>query len=109
METALAHDNRGRIVLATLEACTTIGTVTSERVDLVYPSGHRDRIFTFVPWGGEIRVGGITAKEPYNPSATWLSPTTLRISVGTVDSVVDQRSEVGDVKISYDLGAILYK
>lgn len=42
IETVLVADSKGRSVTSTFEACTTLGTVTSEWVDVVSPSGRHD-------------------------------------------------------------------
>jgi hypothetical protein len=45
---------------------------------------------------------------PLDPSATWVSPHSLKISIGTVAAVLEQRSRISDVDISYDIGANLH-
>lgn len=107
-ETVLSHDDR-RSVAYVFEACTTIGANNEAWVDIVSPTGHRIRIFSFVPWGGEISYHGVTAKGPFEPAATWLSPNELRISIGTVGRVLQRQPEADGVHVTYDIGLELYK
>jgi hypothetical protein len=107
-ETVISRDTHGAVA-SVFDACTVIGSSNVARVDLIQPNGHRIQIFTFVPWGGEISYRGVTAKSPFEPAATWLSPTDLRISIGTVGHVLQRRTEVDGVHVTYDIGAELYK
>jgi hypothetical protein len=91
------------------QACTTIGASNEAWVDLIPPNGHRTQIFSLVPWGGEIRYHGVTAKAPFEPAATWLTPNELLISIGTVGQVLQRRTEVDGVHITYKIGLELYK
>jgi hypothetical protein len=108
-ETTLSRNVQGRSVAYVFEACTTIGTVTEGRVDLIPATGPRIRIFTFVPWGGEISYKGVAVKGPFEPTATWVGPNDLRISIGTVGQVLQRQTEVDGVRVSYDIGSELYK
>ena len=107
-DTVLSRDTR-RSVASVFEACTTIGASNEAWVDLIQPNGHRIQIFSYVPWGGEISYHGVTAKAPFEPAATWLTPNELRISIGTVCHVLQRRTESDVVHVTYDIGEELYK
>jgi hypothetical protein len=100
-ETILAQDVQGRLVRSEFEACTTIGTVTEESLDLVSQSGRRETFMRFVPWGGSLPV-----KEPVDPKAIWVTPTELRISIGTVECIAERRDEVDGIHVTYDIALI---
>jgi hypothetical protein len=102
VETALSRDGQGRAVMY-VNAC------EQEWVDLVSPNGRRVRLLTFSPWGGEITHNGMPVKGPFEPSATWKSANELRISIGTVGSVEERRTEANGVHVTYDIGLMLYK
>lgn len=91
------------------EACTTIGTDTEGWVDLIPATGRRMHIFAFEPWGGETSYKGVTVKGPFEPTATWVGPNELRISIGTVARVLQQQTEVDGVRVSHAIGFELYK
>jgi len=103
-ETPLARDDRGHSVVSTLQDCNFIASVSDEWIDLVLPSGRHERVFEFTPWEGVIDP---RVKEPFEPSASWDRPGVLRISIGTVDGVSEQRTEVDGVQVVYDIGADL--
>jgi hypothetical protein len=109
VQTVLSRDGRGRTVVSVFDACTAVGTSVQESVDLLTPPGNRVRLFTFVPWGGEIRHQGEAVTGPFKPSATWITPSDLRLSIGTVDRVIHERSEAEGVRITYDVGTDLSK
>src|SRR6185437_1446341 len=109
VQTVLSRDSQGRTVVSAFQACTTIGTSTQGWVDLVLPVGRRIRLFTFVPWGGEIRYRGVSVKGPFKPSVTWLTPNDLRLSIGTVDQVTQERSEAAGIHITYAVRTDLSK
>jgi len=108
-ETELSYDGHGRKVISTLEACTTFGSTAQEWVDLVAASGRRERIFTFVPWGGELPLHEVTVRGPLEPVVTWSGPSAMHIAVGTVDQILDQRDHVDGVHVSYEVGTVIYK
>jgi hypothetical protein len=108
-ETVLSKDAQGRSVIYVFEACTTIGTVTEAWVDLTSPNGHRIHLLDFAPWGGELTHDGSPVKEPFEPVATWESPTKLRISIGTVGKIMKRQTEADGVHVTYDIGLELYK
>jgi hypothetical protein len=109
VQTVLSQDSQGGTVISVFRACTAIGTSVEAWVDLVSPTGRRVRLLTFVPWGGESSYQGSPVTGPFEPSATWVTPTDLRISVGTVDQVIEERSEASGVHITYDIGTVLSK
>jgi hypothetical protein len=104
----LAKDSRGRSVVYEFEACTTIGTEVSASVDLISPSGEHKSIFRFSPADGYISYRGVPVKEPLLPSATWTSPHTLTISIGTVAAILEQQSGIDDVTVTYEIGENLH-
>jgi len=107
-ETVLSRENR-RSVASVFEACTAIVAGNEAWVDIVPPTGHRIQIFSFVPWGGEVSYRGVTAEGPFEPTATWVTPNELRISIGTVGRVLQRRTEADGVHVTYDIGVELYK
>jgi len=107
-ETVLSRADR-RSVAYVFEACTTFGASNTAWVDIVRSTGRRIQIFTFVPWGGEVSHRGVTAEAPFEPTATWVTPNELRISIGTVGRVLQRRTEVDGVHVTYDIGLELYK
>jgi hypothetical protein len=107
-EYVLARDPSGRVLNYKFEACTTIGTTVYEAVELVSPSGRRKTIFRFEPADGMIRYHGIYVTGPLQPSATWTSPHSVKISIGTVADILEQRSQIGDVSVSYDIATNLH-
>jgi hypothetical protein len=109
VKAVLSQDAQGRSVVSVFQACTTIGTSSEGWVDLVLPEGRRVRLFTFVPWDGELRYRGVPVEGPFKPSATWLTPSDLRLSVGTVNQIILERHEAAGVHISYDVRTDLSK
>lgn len=109
VETVLSRDAQGRSVVSVFQACTTVGTSVQEWVDLVEPTGRRVHLLTFVPWGGETTYRGALVKGPFEPSATWLTPSDLRLSIGTVGQVIQKRDEAAGVHITYDIRTDLSK
>jgi hypothetical protein len=107
-DTVLAKDADGRAVVYKFEACTTIGTSVDARVDLVSASGDSTTIFRFSPADGYVSYRGNPVTGSLEPSAEWLSPHSLKISIGTVAAVLDQRSEVEGVRVTYDIGTNLH-
>jgi hypothetical protein len=109
VQTVLSRDGQGRTVVSVFSACTAIGTSVQESVDLLTATGHRVRLFTFVPWSGETRYRGSPVTGPFRPSATWVTPSDLRLSIGAVDRVIEERSEAEGVRITYDVRSNLAK
>ena len=109
VQTVLSRDGRGTTVVSVFRACTAVGTSVSAWVDLVSPTGSRIRLFTYVPWGGETDYRGKPVKGPFEPSATWISPSELRLSTGTIDRVIQERSDAAGVHITYEIQTDLSK
>ncbi len=109
VQTVLSRDSRGRSVVSVFKACTALGTSVQEWVDLVGPSGDHVHLLTFVPWGGEISYRGVPVKGPFEPSATWRTSSDLRVSIGTVEQLIDERGEVDGAHITYDIRTDLSK
>ena len=109
VQTILSRDAQGRTVVSVFSACTAIGTSVQESVDLLTPTGRRVRLFTFVPWSGETKYRGRPVTGPFQPSATWVTPSDLRLSIGTVDQVIRERTEADGVRIIYDVRTDLAK
>jgi hypothetical protein len=107
-DTPLAEISDGRSVVYRLEACTIIGTSVSESVDLVSPSGHHKTVFSFASAASFPSYDGIPVTGPVGPSATWTAPRSLKISIGTVAAILEQRSEIDDVQVTYDIGTNLH-
>lgn len=109
VQTVLSRDSQGRRVVSVFEACTAVGTSVHESVDLVTPTGHRVQLFTFIPWSGETSYRGGPVTGPFKPSATWVTPSDLRLSIGTVGQVIHERSEADGVRATYDVRIDLSK
>jgi len=109
VQAVLSRDSQGRTVVSVFSACTAIGTSVQESVDLLMPTRHRVRLLTFVPWSGESDYRGSPVTGPFRPSATWVTPNDLRISIGAVDRVIQERSEAEGVNITYDVRTDLAK
>jgi hypothetical protein len=78
-------------------------------VDMVSPNGHRVRLLTYSPWGGELSHNAMPVRGPFEPSANWVGTNELRVSIGTVGSVEQRRTDVHGVHVTYDIGLELYK
>ena len=103
VNSVLAQSGQGSSAVYNLEVCTNIGTIINASVDLVSSSGRRQTAFRFLPVYGLVkwRAGEVTG--PAEPSAAWISPHSLRISIGTIGTVLEQRTEVGEVHVTYDM------
>lgn len=103
VNSVLAESGQGRSAVYSLEVCTNIGTIVNASVDVVSSSGRRQTALRFLPVYGLVkwRAGEVTG--PAEPSAAWISPHSLRISIGTVATVLEQRTEIGDVDVTYDI------
>jgi hypothetical protein len=106
-DTVLARGSHGESVVYRLEACTILGTSVDESVDWVAPSGHRMRLFSFAPADSFADARGMPFPGLV-PSATWLSPDVLQISLGTVAAIVYQRAEVDGIHVVYAIGRNLH-
>jgi hypothetical protein len=107
-ESSLATSSEDKSVVYVFEACTTIGTTTQARVVLASGPGRRNTIFRFAPADGYVRYHGVQVKGPLQPSATWTSAHSLKISIGTVAAILEQRYEVDGVQVTYDVGNNLH-
>jgi hypothetical protein len=102
----LSRSRDGATVVEVFRACTVVGTVVVERVDLVTANDRRFRLLTFVPWGGEVPQG-VRVKAPIEPRATWLSAHDVIVSIGTVDRILQERPEAAGVHVKYDVHMVL--
>jgi hypothetical protein len=103
LDRVLAKSDQGRSAVYSLEICTNIGTRVNASVDVVSSSGRHQTALRFLPVYGLVkwRAGEVTG--PAEPSAAWISPRSLRISIGTVGTVLEQRPDMGDVQVTYDI------
>jgi hypothetical protein len=106
-ETVLATASDGKSVVYKYEACTAIGTTVDATVDLV-TSKHRKTIFRFDPAYGIVSYHDIQVTAPLDPSAAWTSPNAVKISIGTVAAVSEERTKTDDVMVTYDIGRNLH-
>ena len=99
LDRVLATSGQGTSAVYSLEVCTNIGTRVNASVDVVSSSGRHQTASRFLPVYGLVkwRAGEVTGTA--EPSAAWVSPRSLRISIGTVETVVEQRTEIGDVRV----------
>ena len=98
LNTVLARGPEGRTVVSKLEACTAIGTSVTVYINLVSHSGKAETVFSYEPAYGMLGVPG-----PLQPSASWTSPHTLKISIGTVADIIKQRTDVDDLYVTYEI------
>jgi hypothetical protein len=77
-------------------------------VDVVSPNGDRQTVFSYSPADGIISYNGAQVTGSTEPSATWTSRHSLQISIGTVAAVLEQRSEIEGVRITYDITSNLH-
>lgn len=63
----------------------------------------RETVFRFLPVYGLVKWRTDKVIGPAEPSAAWISPHSLRVSIGTVGAVLEQRTEIGDVHVTYDI------
>ena len=103
VNSVLAESGQGRYAVYRLEVCTNIGTIINASVDVVSSSGRRQTAFRFLPVYGLVKWRAGEVSGPAEPSAAWISPHSLRISIGTVGTVLEQRTEIGDVHVTYDV------
>lgn len=102
VEPVLAKASDGKSALY-IEDCSTNGAV-----DLLWPSGHRETAFRYADADGILADRGIPLTGSRQPSAVWLSPNSLKISIGNVSAIWEQRYKVGDVVVTYDIGRNLH-
>jgi hypothetical protein len=107
-EYVLAKGSSGRTLNYKFEACTALGTNVEEAVELVFPSGHRRVIFRFEPADGIVSYKGIPVAGPLQPSATWTSPHSVKISIGTVADILEQQNQIDDVSVTYAIASNLH-
>jgi hypothetical protein len=108
-ETVLATGPGGEKLLDKFEACTWFATSLDERIDLVSLSGSTETIFEFEPNPGIAGVPGpdgtiLEAPGPMVPSASWTTPHSIKVSIGTVAAISRQQSRVQGYEVSYDIG-----
>jgi hypothetical protein len=103
LDNVLAKSDQGSSAVYSLEVCTNIGTRVNASVDVVSSSGRHETAFRFLPVYGLVkwRAGEITGTA--EPSAAWVSPRSLRISIGTVATVLEERPDIGDIRVTYDI------
>ncbi len=102
-DSVLARSSEGSAAVYTFELCTQMGTMANASVDVVSPSGRSETAFRFLPVYGLVkwRAGDVVGSA--EPSATWSSPDSLRLSIGTVGTILEERSQVGGTHVSYDI------
>jgi len=93
----------GSSVVYRYEACATVGTNVLGTVSLVSPKGRRQTIISYDP-----AYSFPSSEPPLEPSAAWISPHSLRISIGTVAGVGEQRYDIADLHITYDIRVNLH-
>lgn len=104
-EEVLAKNSQGRSIVSNLDACTAAfgGSDHDEAVYLVDSSVSRSLLFRYVP-----NPGIVVPEEMNKPvSAKWLSAEAVRISVGAVAGIKDQKLLVNGVHVTYKIGMIL--
>lgn len=106
-EKVLSEDGRGRSVVSLFQACTSFGTSLQGSVELRLASGKRTTIFAFVPNGGVVGCKGHSFPGSAEPTAAWIDPDTIRISLAVADSIVEKRTEVDGFHVVYDIGPVL--
>jgi hypothetical protein len=103
----LAEGALGRSVVSLFQACTSLGTSLQGSVELRLPSGKRTPIFAFVPNGGMVGCNGHSFPGSAEPTAIWMGPNTIRISLAVADSIVEMRTDVDGIHVVYEIGPVL--
>ncbi len=82
------------------------GTASSDDmlVELIWSTGKSAGVFSFEAAHSFVRKGGEA-----DPQAEWVNPKTLKISVGKVASIKTKRDHVGDIRIQYQIGSVMFK
>jgi hypothetical protein len=65
-------------------------------------------MFSFASAASFPSYNGIQVTGPLEPAAAWISPRSLKLSIGTVGAILEQRSEVDGVQVTYDIGTNLH-
>jgi hypothetical protein len=73
-------------------------------VELVTPTGKGTTVFSFEAAHSFVRKDGEA-----DPKAVWIDTRTLKITVGTVASIMTKRDHVGDIRIQYQIGSVMFQ
>lgn len=98
----LATDTRGYVVESKTSACTTLGTTVDGTIELTFPDGHRETVAKFLPWTGSWKKDSPQPTGPFDPTARWTSPRSLKVSLGVIDALTEKRTNVGGIDITYE-------
>jgi hypothetical protein len=109
LQTVLATDTQGRTVVSSVEICSTSDTATVESVSVRWPSGRQEVLLRFVPNVGMTSSSGRALSEPLEPSATWIAPGVLRISMQSVDRILDKREVINGIHVMYEMGGVPFR
>jgi hypothetical protein len=106
-EIVLATDGHGRSVVSVFAACTSIGTVLTESIELKTASGDKKTIFEYEPNGGMLGCRGRSFPATAEPSADWSNPSVIHISVSVVSSIAHKLDLVDGIHVTYEIGPVL--
>jgi len=98
----LSRDARGFVVQSTFSACTVLGTTVERTIELISPAGRGEVLARYIPWDGRGKRDGTMPTGPFEPSASWTSPTTLHVSLGVIDVLEEKRTNVDGFEITYE-------
>src|SRR5688572_13440473 len=101
-EEVLATRGDGARVLATFEACTSLGTTLESSVVLERTDGRRSVLMKYVPNGGILRTtNGVSVPSTSTPAATWLPDGSLEIHIDVVDTVLEHAETIDGERVHY--------
>jgi hypothetical protein len=106
-EKVLATNRNGQSIVSVFKACTSMGTLISQSIQLVAATGERKNILVYEPNGGVIGCKGKTFPGVAEPSAEWTDPQHIRIAIAVLSSIVEKHETVNAMSVSYELGPVL--
>jgi len=89
------------------QACTSVGTVVEEAIELRAASGSRMTILNYVPNGGVVGCKGRSFPGTSEPSVEWTDQDAIRVSIAVLDSVTEKHDAIDGLRVKYELGAQL--
>jgi hypothetical protein len=106
-ERILATQTEGRSVVSCLEACTGLGTILTQSIELRSATGDRKTILQYEPTSGIVGCGGKRFPTQQEPSIDWSNPQDIHISISVVYGISQKHDVVNGVHVTYDIGAVI--
>jgi hypothetical protein len=107
-ERVLLNDPSHGEIVQNEALCTSLGSTDIESIQWVPPGGRRRMILRYETPGGIVSHKGVPIKYPITPSVTWLGANDLHIAISAVGSIIEKQDIVGGVRVSYDIGLVIY-